>query len=619
MIKMAIGWIFTSISSIVFAFVLIEVTAEVKEVKTLSELIDEQVDLQDIQLSSNSYMYDQHGDLISELYIDHNRRYLHYDEIPVQLIDAFIATEDQRFFEHKGYDAIAMVRALLANVRQEGIEEGASTMTQQLARNLFLTHEQTYNRKMTEILYSHELEKHFTKEEIIELYVNSIYFSNGVYGIEAASYFYFNKPSKQLTLAETAFLSAIPNNPSHYDPLQHFDRTLLRQEWILQKMLEVHYISTEEYEQARNEHLTINQRQRIDEFPDYVTYIHHELTELIAQSEGYSLRIEQAESDDTRQEIERDLQNHVQQLLESGIHIETALEPYRQNSITKAIQRYLPEDDIQAAVAMIDHHNHEIVAISGGKGYNKFDFHRGYQDFRQPGSAIKPILVYGPFIEETGASISTQIDASNICINDYCPNNYGDQEYGHVPILTAFKHSYNTPAVRLLHQIGIQHAFTYLEPFSFSRVVSDDYVPGAALGGLTYGVSPLELTQAYTTFATDGAFTQSYGIRAVKDQEGTILYSWEQESEQVWSSSTNQKMRSLLDEVITSGTGRQANITASYRGGKTGTTDEYRNLWFVGLTDQYTAGVWIGNDDNQSIERVNNRSPHLDIWRESIK
>ncbi len=184
---------------------------------------------------------------------------------------------------------------------------------------------------------------------------------------------------------------------------------------------------------------------------------------------------------------------------------------------------------------------------------------------------------------------------------------------------TAFKHSYNTPAVRLLQQIGIETAFSYLEPFSFSRIVSDDYVHSAALGGLTYGVSPLEMTRAYTTFANDGEYTPSYGIRAVKDENGTLLYSWELQSERVWSQSTNQKMRSLLEEVINSGTGRQANLSAAYRGGKTGTTDEYRNLWFVGLTDQYTAGVWIGNDQNKSIEKVNNRSPHLDIWRESLR
>lgn len=619
MMKIITGWIFILFSLVTFSFFLIEVTAEVQDIQTLSEKINEKVDFTSIKLPTNSTIYDRNGNIISEVYRNENRIYLSYDSIPTQVINAFIATEDQRFFEHKGYDAIAIARALLANIRHQGIEEGGSTMTQQLVRNLFLTHEQTYNRKMTEILYAHELEKSYSKQEIIELYLNSIYFNNGVYGIEAASRYYFNKSTDQLSLAETAFLSAVPNNPSHYDPIEHSDRTKLRQEWILKQMLEGSYLSNEAYEQALQETIILNVHKRIDEFPDYTTYIHQELSELVSHSEGFTLKIEQAATPEEKELIEQQLQVRVQSLLQSGIQIDTALDPYMQNLATKSIQRHVPETDIQASTAVIDNTVNELVAITGGKGYNKFDFHRGFQDFRQPGSAIKPLLVYGPYLEESNAQIQSSVDASNFCKGEYCPKNYGNKQYGTVSLETALKHSYNTPAVRLLDQIGVQTGFSYIEKFSFSKLVADDYVLGSALGGFSYGMSPLEMTRAYTTFAHEGTYTPAYGIRQVKDKDGVILYSWEPKSEQIWSSSTNNKMRNLLSSVISSGTAQKARVNASYQGGKTGTTNDFTNLWFVGLTDQYTAGVWIGKDDQQSVEKVNQKSPQLLIWKDLME
>ncbi|MFC0470555.1 transglycosylase domain-containing protein [Halalkalibacter kiskunsagensis] len=619
MLRLSTGWIFILIIFIAFSFLLFNVTAEVQEVKTISDVLNERANLEEIVISKNSLIYDRNGDVVSEVFRDANRIYLPYEEIPSVIIDAFIATEDQRFFEHKGYDAIGIGRALLQNARQDGIEEGGSTLTQQLARNLFLTHDQTYNRKVSELLYAHELEKNYTKEEIIELYINTIYFNNGLYGIEAASRYYFNKPSERLTIAEAAFLSAVPNNPSHYDPINNSEQTKLRQEWILTKMFEASYVTEEQFEEALEEPIVLNVKQKTDLYPDYVTYIHQEFKELVAEAEGYKEKMLQATSDAERTSIEQALQERVRQLLASGIHIETSLDPFLQNLAVKAIHRQVPDSDVQASAVMIDHNNNEIVAITGGKNHKKFDFHRGFQNPRQPGSAIKPLLVYAPYLDTFNVSTQSSINADNVCFGEYCPRNYGGSQYGMVSLTTALKHSYNTPAVSMLDQVGVDTAFQYVEKFGFSSLDQRDYRLPSALGGLTYGVTPLELTSAYTTFANDGTYHPSYGIRSVTDQDGTILYSWELNSVDVWSKETNDKMRSLLSEVLKSGTARRAQVPASYSGGKTGTTNNYYDLWFVGLTDEYTTGVWVGKDKQASIEHLNDKAPHLLIWQELMR
>lgn len=615
MLKSSTGWLLTILFFIILSFLLVEVTAEVQDVQSLSDLLSDHVEWIDITLSSNSTMYDRNGALIADLYQDENRIYIEYKDIPEMVIDAFIATEDQRFFEHKGYDAIAIARAILANARHKGIEEGASTMTQQLARNLFLTHDQSYNRKMSEILYAHELEKRYSKQDIIELYVNTIYFHNGVYGIEAAARYYFNKTSKELTLAEVAFLSAVPNNPSHYNPLLHADRTKLRQEWILQKMIESAYITEEQYEQALAERIVLNIQKRTDHYPDYVTYIHHEFTQLVSATDGYDLQLSQAPTEEIKNEIERKLQNRVYELLAQGVRIETALDPAKQNQAVQLIQQELAQPDVQGSVVMIDHQLMEIVAITGGKNYNKFDFHRGYQSFRQPGSAIKPLLVYAPYFEEYDLPSQSTINADNVCKSDYCPRNFGGGQYGMVPLETAFKHSYNTPAVRILDRVGIEVAFSFLDKFSFSRLVPEDYRLPSALGGFTYGMSPLEMTRAYTTFARNGSYIPSHGIRKVTDREGNLLYSWDKAEVSVWSAATNDRMRHLLSEVMKSGTAQKAQVTAAYSGGKTGTTNDFHDLWFIGLTDTHTTGVWVGKDVPSNLSSLSQQGPQLHIWR----
>lgn len=604
---------------ILFIFVLFHTNTEWKKAESFPILLDKKIPLEKISLKQTSFITDYKGNIISEIHHNENRKVLSSDAIPQIVKDIFITVEDQHFYDHIGFDISGIGRAALINLQSDSIEQGGSTLTQQLARNLYLTNEKTYNRKLSELLYSYQLERKLSKDEILSLYINTVYFQNGAYGIETASQVYFNQSIKDATLGEIAFLCAIPNNPSVYNPVSNYENTKKRQERILKNMLDVNKITTDEYNTALNELITLNMSKKVDFYPDYTTYILEELTDLIGEAEGYSKRIADATSTEDRKNVQTDLDKKVKEVLQSGIKIETALHPSIQETASNALDNHLPYSDIQGAVVVIDHTTNQLVAIIGGKNYEKYSFHRGFQAFRQPGSAIKPLLVYGPYFDHTRASMYQHINANNYCKSGYCPKNYGGGQYGNVSLQTALTYSYNTPAIRLIEKLGIDTAFSYLDKFEFEKVVESDKTLPAAIGGFAYGMSPLELTNAYTTFSNHGEFIRARGIIRVADLQGNTLYEWENKPNLVWSETTNNTMRSLLSSVVKNGTGKDANFSTDYIGGKTGTTNQVKDLWFIGMTETYTAGVWVGNDESKSIRSVEKRRPQIHIWKEIMK
>ncbi|MFT4412993.1 transglycosylase domain-containing protein [Fredinandcohnia humi] len=613
------GYSIIFVTFIVFIFVLLQANAELKTAESLPSVLDKEIPLDEVTLKQTSYITDQQGNTISEIHHSENRVVLSQEEIPQIIKDLFITIEDQSFYEHIGFDISGIGRAALTNLQNDSIEQGGSTLTQQLARNLYLTNEKTYNRKLSELLYSYQLERSLTKDEILTLYINAIYFQNGAYGIETASQLYFNKSIKDASLAQIAFLCAIPNNPSLYNPYTKFENTKKRQERILKNLLDSKKITNDEYNIALNESIQLDKSQRIDFHPDYTTYILHELEELIGQAEGYTEKVKTATSNTEKEKQQKKLDNRIREVLESGVKIETALNPTIQNIAVNALKQYLPYQNVEGAAAVINHSTNQLVAIVGGKDYEKYDFHRAFQAFRQPGSAIKPLLVYGPYFEQTGASIYQLINANQYCKNGYCPRNYGGGQYGNVSLKSAFAFSHNTPAVRLLNKIGIQTGFSYLEKMQFTNIVEGDYSLPAAIGGFTYGMSPLEMTKAYTIFSNNGQYIPAHGITRVTDLQGNTLYEWKNQPTYVWSEETNNKMRTLLKEVVSNGTGKEASFSSGYLGGKTGTTNNVKDLWFIGMTSTYTTGVWVGNDQSKSIERLETRKPQLYIWKEIMK
>lgn len=620
MLKKAVG--FTVILSLLSLFVVmfIRVTNEIEASKTPAQWWNEDIVLEDIRIEKNSVFLDKNGHVFEDVYLNERRKYIEYKDIPIQVIHAFIAVEDQSFFTHRGIDIRGIGRALITNAEHASIEEGGSTITQQLARNLYLSNEKNYERKLKELLIAYKLEDEFSKEEIMELYLNKIYFQNGIYGIETASQYYFGKTSRDLTLAETAFLAAIPNNPTIYNPTTNQEKTEERQQHILKNMLENNYITDEQYEEALAENITLNIQKPIHLYPDYTDYVYREFRALVAETEGFKSQLAKASTDEEKQKIQEQLQARTDEwLYEEEVRIHTALEPSLQETAVQVAQQELRNKDAETAVVVIDHYDHSISAVVAGKDFKRHTLNHAYQTYRQPGSAIKPLLVFAPYFEKTGASISQQIDARPFCRHSFCPKNYGNAVYGYVSVERAFTSSINTAAVRLMNNIGVEESFEYLKPFQFERALNGERNLASAIGGFTYGVTPSELTNAFTTFATDGTFTKSYAIEKVTNKHGETLMEWEKKPKQVWSKETNDKLRHLLNRTMTSGTARRAYVSKDYVGGKTGTTNDVKDLWFIGLTDRYTAGVWVGNNEGKSIAHYESDRPHLHIWRDIMQ
>ena len=619
MFRAIIGWLLLAALIPLFALTFYLSKEEAASVKPVNEVLDQKIKLEKIDFSQNSYMYDRDGSLISEIVSnDENRVFVTYDKIPDHVKELFLRSEDRNFYDHKGIDFMGVVRALASNVKNHGISQGASTITQQLSRNLYLSHERSFTRKFTELLYSYELERKFSKDEILESYLNTIYFSNGVYGVGSAANYYFDKPLSSLTLAQMAFISAIPNNPTLYDPLKQFKHTKKRQERLLGILEKDGVITKKQYKKAVKQKISLSVSEKKNLYPDYVTYANEEFTDLVSDQEGFTKRLKKAKTDGAKKAIQKELSEKVSALLQDGVKIYTALDPSLQQRAVYQLNAQLPYQGVEGGSAVINHETHQIVALAGGKNYKKFDFNYAYQAQRQPGSAIKPLLDYGPYIDQTGATASSKISAGKFCSSGYCPQNYSHKTYGTITLETAFKNSYNTPAIRMLDTVGVKKGFSYLEKFSFEHIVADDYRLPSALGGFTKGFSPLEITDAYTVFGNQGAYTQSHSITKVTDLNGKTLYKWKESPKQVYSQRTNETMRKLLASVVKSGTGKKANFSAPYIGGKTGTSNDYKDIWFVGLTDQYTMGVWVGRDRG-TVESIYSSSPHLRIWKNTMQ
>ncbi len=590
--------------------------AEAGKVQNFDDYVEERIVINEVDLPQASKIKDVKGDVYVELH-QPNRIVVEGKKIPVFLKELFLQSEDQHFYEHSGVDASAVIRAFMVNAQSDEIEQGASTITQQVARNIYLTQDRTLARKIAEVLYSYQIEKKLEKDEILDLYLNVIFFNHNVYGVEAAAQYYFKKPVDKLSQAEMAFIAAIPNNPSLYDPEKRFENTKKRQERLLDIMAREKFITKEEAEKIKAEKITLKVRNRLDKYPDYSTYVMEEFKDLISESEGFDQQLINAEGD-ARDAIQKKLNERVSEILASGIIIHTALDPEIQTKTVSGVNNVLAGSSVQASAAVIGNQSRDIVALSGGKDFQKTDFNRSFQGYRQPGSTIKPLLDYAPYLETFGAGVNDLVSADAYCNSSYCPKNYSEKEYGMVTLKEALTKSYNTAAIRIFMDTGIERSFSYLEKFDFDRVSQEDYNPAASLGGID-GFTTLEMAGAYTSFV-DGTFKKPKAIKRVTDFNGETLYVWkEKEPVRIWSYATTHKMRDMLTNVVKNGTGQKANFATSYIGGKTGTTNNVRDLWFVGLTEGYTAAVWTGKDRYESgydgVRFIEKYAPHQLIWK----
>ena len=570
-----------------------------------------------------SLVYDANGELITTLSGEKDVYYLEYDEIPPYVSAAIVSIEDKNFFSHPGYDMRGILRAAWAFIKNGEVKQGGSTITQQLAKNTFLTNERTWERKVEEIFIAVELEKKYEKEEILEFYLNNIYFGNGHYGIQAASKGYFDREVSELSLSEIAFLCAIPNNPTIYDPVEHMDKTLERRNRILEQMRADGKISSATCQNAMEEGIVLTPPQKTKS--DYVeTYTYYCAARALMGLQGFQFRTEFSSEEDREvyEEKYSQLFGECQaSLYQKGYRIYTSIDMEMQELLQSTLDSVLSEYTetneegvytLQGSAVCIDNRSGMVKAIVGGRNQNMagYTLNRAYQSFRQPGSTIKPLLVYTPALERGYTPESPVLDTE---IEDGPRNANGVYE-GEITLRRAVETSKNTVAWNLLAELTPEVGMSYLEAMNFARISKEDYRLPSALGGFTNGMSALEMAAGYAALANDGGYKAPTCIRKITDSEGNVLYEPSQEVIPVYEQNASRMMTDMLKGVLISGTGHGLALSNTASAGKTGTTNDNRDGWFAGYSSYYTTSVWVGYDMPRELPGLSGSTYPGAIW-----
>lgn len=580
--------------------------------------------LDTFRATETSVVYGANGKVISELKGEKDLYYLDYSDIPQEVVDAFITIEDKNFLKHKGVDLKANLRAALALIKNRGaIKQGASTITQQLSRNIFLTHTVSWERKVEEIFIATELEKKYEKWQILEFYINNIYFANGYYGIQAASEGYFSKEVDELTLSEIAFLCAIPNNPTVFDPIDNYDNTISRRNKILKQMYEDGKITKAKYEEAYDQEITLDLKKIKKK--DYVeTYVNYSATRALMKERGFTFRYSFESDEDEADYNERytSLYNECQQsLYRSGYRIYTSInmtqQKLLQNSVDEALASFTSVTDdgvykLQGSAVCIDNETGYVTAIVGGRKQKStgYTLNRAFQSYRQPGSAIKPLIVYTPALESGHYPEETVVDEKF----EGGPSNSNGVYSGKITLRKAVEQSKNTIAWKLFEELTPKVGLSYLKRMNFAKIDKNDYYPASSLGGFTNGVSAVEMASGYATLANDGIYREPTCIVKITDSEGNVIVGSEKSDYQVYDKNAARMMTDILTGVVKYGTGKGLSIPNMDTAGKTGTTNEKKDGWFVGYTPYYTTSVWVGYDMPQTLEGLMGSTYPGQIW-----
>lgn len=575
--------------------------------------------------SQTSIVYAADGSVISMLKDTKESYYLTREEIPGNVVAAIVSIEDKKFYRHDGVDYQALLRAVKAMVENGRVTQGGSTITMQLARNVFISQEKTWQRKVEEIFIAWNLEKKYTKDQILEFYLNNIYFGNGYYGIQSASRGYFNREVKDLSLSQMAFLCAVPNNPTLYDPAVNMENTIARRDRILSQMLSDGKISEVDYANAVVEKIRLERPKAIQK-NDYVeTYAYYCATRALMEQEGFVFQTEFANNQaaesyhESYDEWYADCQR---KLYTGGYRIYTTLDPGMQQQLQEAVNGTLAgftetnEEGIytlQASAVCIDNENGYVRAIVGGRGqdFAGYTLNRAYQSFRQPGSAIKPLTVYAPCFERHYTPESLFVDEP---IEDG-PKNSNGTYLGEVTLRTAVEKSINTIAWRMYEELTPQTGLSYLKEMNFSRLDAEDYRPASALGGFTNGVSALEMASGYAALLNDGKYRTPTCIEKILDDSGNEIYASAQREKQVYRQNAARMMTDVLTGVFTAGTAKGLGLKDMPCAGKTGTTNDHKDGWFVGYTRYYTTSVWVGYDMPKRMDDLMGNTYPGKIWQ----
>ncbi|MBP2629186.1 MAG: penicillin-binding protein, family [Firmicutes bacterium] len=561
-------------------------------IHTMPSLKDE------IRPAASSQIYDINGKLISTVHSVENRLPVPLNKIPKNLQNAFVAAEDARFYQHIGIDPRGILRAIWSNITDRGVSEGGSTITQQLAKNALLSQDRTLKRKIQEAILALQIERQYTKNEILELYLNQIYFGQGAYGVQSAAMVYFGKNVENLSLEECAMLAGIPKSPNYYSPLNNLKAATERQATVLDQMVKYEFIDAATANKARNTKLKLMSRSpQSDNKTNTASYFVDYVTQHLIDKYGADA------------------------LYKDGLKIYTSLDLDMQEAAEQAMQK-LPNGRTdsngikqpQGALIAIDPHTGHIKAMVGGRGTDQFN--RAVLAERQPGSAFKPFVYLSAI--ESGMTPSSMIEDSPISFGSWSPINYDGQLHGLVSLRTALEQSLNIPTVKLANQVGVDKPLYYAQQMGISTLVlqgsTNDRNLAMSLGGLTRGVTPLELASAYGVFANQGIYVVPTAIVKIVDRNGKILEQHTPREKAVINERSAYVLTDMMRGVLTHGTGTAANIDRP-AAGKTGTTNDYKDAWFVGFTPDLVASVWIGYDTDGYLNGITGGSTPATIWR----
>jgi penicillin-binding protein 1A len=569
-----------------------------------------------LTLNQTTYIVDEKENIIDKLHANENRTIVTLDQIPKQLQEAFIAIEDKRFYSHSGIDIYRVFGAAKVNIQTGKYSQGFSSITQQLIKKVYLTDKKDLKRKVIEMYYAVQLERRFTKEKILESYLNTIPLGHNTAGVKEASLYYFGKELDQLSLAENAMLAGITNNPSFYSPYRHFDNATKRKDLILSEMLKQGKISNDQYDQAKSEEVKLSKVEVADSSTSYFSdMVVHDVLEAIVNELGYS-----------EEEAQLKLYN-------GGLKIVATVDIGIQNALEASFKKdaMFPKSKVdangylqpEAAAIVIDHTNGQVKAVMGGRNEKvRRGLNRATQSLRQPGSTIKPLAVYAPALDN-GYTIGTVVDDAPVTYGKYSPDNYGGTFRGLVTVREAIQHSLNVVAVKIVQDIGTARSMDYLKKFGLTSLVekhdqngrSDIGLGSIALGGLTKGVKPIEMAAAYSVFPNKGIYNKPISFTKIYDKDGNLIYENKSIKERVISEQVAYLMVDIMKGVVKGGTGTRAALANMPVGGKTGTTTDNLDAWFIGYTPYYTTAVWMGHDEPKNLGFTGGNYPAM-LWKD---
>lgn len=505
------------------------------------------------------------------------------DKLPEYVPAAFVAIEDHNFYHHMGFDAGGIIRSALNNLRRShGPLAGGSTITQQLARNLFLTPDQNIKRKAQELMLAFWLERKFTKRQILALYMNRVYFGAGAYGIEAAAQRYFNKPASELSVGEVALLAGLLKSPTHYSPVSDQERAARRATIVLDRMVETKAITPEQRDEAFRHPVRVSKTLASAHAQYFVDWVDQQVRQLVGQPQT-DLVVETT--------------------------LDLPLDALAQQAARDVVTKQQAAGVQQAALVAMDGVG-RVRALIGGVDYGDSQFNRAVEARRQAGSAWKPFVYLTAM--EGGRTPDVQVVDEPVTINGWSPRNYTNKFLGPMTLQQALAQSINTVAARLADEMGRQNVANVAHRLGIKSPINTD--PAMALG--TTQVSPLEMAQAYAPFSNGGDLATAYGIERIRTADGRTLYEHHVDARQnVIGNPALTYMNQMMRTVISSGTGTRAAIPGYDLAGKTGTTSDYKDAWFMGYTGGFVTAVWVGKDNNTQMRKVTGGGAPAEIWR----